>query len=442
MSHPDISFRFINNNQPKLQTVGNGNLKDVIYAVYGREISANLIEIHEKFDTFSMDGFIGKPAVCRGNRNYENYYINGRYIRNSIVSKAIEEGFAPFIMQHKYPFTAFHITIEPELLDVNVHPSKMELRFANSPYIYDCVRNAVMEALSQKELIVDATLDDKVIPPALTLPADNTNAAMTNTADSANAAVTELSESVSFTKAVTSDTDDKPARMPEPFETKRAAEYDTSVLKPDYTQLKLFERPELLKEQNKKSIKIIGQVFDTYWIIEFENNMYIIDQHAAHEKVLFERFMKRYNEHTIHTQYICPPEIIKVSLQEDNILKEHMSEFNKFGYEIESFGGDEYAISGIPADFAGASPKDLLLEILDDMSGAGVKITPDSIKDRIATMSCKAAVKGNNKLSYAEARELIDELMELDNPYNCPHGRPTLITMSKYELEKKFKRII
>lgn len=442
MSHPDISFRFINNNQPKLQTVGNGNLKDVIYAVYGREISANLIEIHEKFDTFSMDGFIGKPAVCRGNRNYENYYINGRYIRNSIVSKAIEEGFAPFIMQHKYPFTAFHITIEPELLDVNVHPSKMELRFANSPYIYDCVRNAVMEALSQKELIVDATLDDKVIPPALKLPADNTNTAMTNTTDSANAAVTNTADSVSFTKAVTSDTDDKPARMPEPFETKRAAEYDTSVLKPDYTQLKLFERPELLKEQNKKSIKIIGQVFDTYWIIEFENNMYIIDQHAAHEKVLFERFMKRYKEHTIHTQYISPPEIIKVSLQEDNILKEHMSEFNKFGYEIESFGGDEYVISGIPADFAGASPKDLLLEILDDMSGAGVKITPDSIKDRIATMSCKAAVKGNNKLSYAEARELIDELMELDNPYNCPHGRPTLITMSKYELEKKFKRII
>ena len=442
MSHPDISFRFINNNQPKLQTVGNGNLKDVIYAVYGREISANLIEIHEKFDTFSIDGFIGKPAVCRGNRNYENYYINGRYIRNSIVSKAVEEGFAPFIMQHKYPFTAFHITIEPELLDVNVHPSKMELRFANSPYIYDCVRNAVMEALSQKELIVDATLDDKVIPSALTEPADNTNAAMTNTAESANAAVTEQSESVSFTKAVTSDTYDKPTRMPEPFETKRAAEYDTTVLKPDYTQLKLFERPELLKEQNKKSIKIIGQVFDTYWIIEFENNMYIIDQHAAHEKVLFERFMKRYNEHTIHTQYISPPEIIKVSLQEDNILKEHMSEFNKFGYEIESFGGDEYVISGIPADFAGASPKDLLLEILDDMSGTGVKVTPDSIKDRIATMSCKAAVKGNNKLSYAEARELIDELMELDNPYNCPHGRPTLITISKYELEKKFKRII
>ena len=425
MSHPDISFRFINNNQPKLQTVGNGNLKDVIYAVYGREISANLIEIHEKFDT------------------YENYYINGRYIRNSIVSKAVEEGFAPFIMQHKYPFTAFHIAIEPELLDVNVHPSKMELRFANSPYIYDCVRNAVMEALSRKELIVDAVLDDKVVPSVLASPADNAASVKEKTADNTeSAAIEKTPDSVSFTKAVPVHTDDRPARMPEPFETKRAAEYDTTALKPDYTQLKLFDRPELLKEENKKSIKIIGQVFDTYWIIEFENNMYIIDQHAAHEKVLFERFMKRYNEHTISTQYISPPEIIKVSLQEDNILKEHMAEFNKFGYEIESFGGDEYAISGIPADFAGASPKDLLLEILDDMSGAGVKITPDSIKDRIATMSCKAAVKGNNKLSYAEARELIDELMELDNPYNCPHGRPTLITMSKYDLEKKFKRII
>ena len=438
MSHPDISFRFINNNQPRLQTVGNGNLKDVIYAVYGREISANLIEIHEKFDTFSIDGFIGNPAICRGNRNYENYYINGRYIRNSIVSKAVEEGFAPFIMQHKYPFTAFHIAIEPELLDVNVHPSKMELRFANSPYIYDCVRNAVMEALSRKELIVDAVLDDKVVPPA-----DNAASVKEETADNTeSSAIKKTPDSVSFTKAVPVHTDNRPARMPEPFETKRAAEYDTTALKPDYTQLKLFDRPELLKEENKKSIKIIGQVFDTYWIIEFENNMYIIDQHAAHEKVLFERFMKRYNEHTISTQYISPPEIIKVSLQEDNILKEHMAEFNKFGYEIESFGGDEYAISGIPADFAGASPKDLLLEILDDMSGAGVKITPDSIKDRIATMSCKAAVKGNNKLSYAEAHELIDELMELDNPYNCPHGRPTLITMSKYDLEKKFKRII
>ena len=442
MSHPDISFRFINNNQPKLQTVGNGNLKDVIYAVYGREISANLIEIHEKFDTFSMDGFIGKPAVCRGNRNYENYYINGRYIRNSIVSKAIEEGFAPFIMQHKYPFTAFHITIEPELLDVNVHPSKMELRFANSPYIYDCVRNAVMEALSQKELIVDATLDDKVIPPALTLPADNTNATMTNTSDSANAAVTEPSESVSFTKAVTSDTDDKPARMPEPFETKRAAEYDTSVLKPDYTQLKLFERPELLKEQNKKSIKIIGQVFDTYWIIEFENNMYIIDQHAAHEKVNYERFVKRFKEQSIESQYLNPPLVVTLNMDEQAKLRANEEYFTKYGFEIEPFGGREYCISAVPANLYGFHEEELFLEMLDNLSGEGAKDAFDLFTARLATMACKSAVKGNHQMSALEADKLIDELLTLDNPYNCPHGRPTVIAMTKTEIEKKFKRIV
>ena len=443
MSHPDISFRFINNNQPKLQTVGNGNLKDVIYAVYGREISANLIEIHEKFDTFSIDGFIGKPAVCRGNRNYENYYINGRYIRNSIVSKAIEEGFAPFIMQHKYPFTAFHITIEPELLDVNVHPSKMELRFANSPYIYDCVRNAVMEALSQKELIVDATLDDKVIPPALTLPADNTNAAMTNTSDSANAAVTEPSESVSFTKAVTSDTDDKPARMPEPFETKRAAEYDTSVLKPDYTQLKLFERPELLKEQNKKSIKIIGQVFDTYWIIEFENNMYIIDQHAAHEKVKYERLMKQFHEKSVISQRLMPPIIVSLTGQEESILHTYEDAFSQLGFEIEAFGGNEYALRSVPVDLYGCSERELFLAVLDELSQeTGNRGSFQVIEEKIASMSCKAAVKGNNRLSLQEADQLIDELLTLDNPYNCPHGRPTIIAMTETDLEKKFKRIV
>lgn len=440
MSHPDISFRFINNSQPKLQTVGNDNLRDVIYAVYGRDISANLIEINEKFDTFSINGYIGKPSVCRGNRNYENYYINGRYIKNSIVSKAIEEGYAPFIMQHKYPFTAFHITIEPELLDVNVHPSKMELRFANSPYIYDCVRNAIMEALSRKELIVDAVLDDKVLP---VMKQESDAATFTKAAETVPVPAPAIVQPVPpMPVTPAKPVQPQPVRMPEPFETRRAAVYDTGKLKPDYEQLKLFDRPELLKEENKKSIKIIGQVFDTYWIIEFEKNMYIIDQHAAHEKVLFERFMKRYKEHNISTQFISPPEIIKVSMQEAVILKDNMQEFGKFGYEIESFGGDEYAISGIPADFAGASPKDLLLEILDDLSGAGQKSTPESIKDRIATMSCKAAVKGNNKLSYAEAKELIDELMELDNPYNCPHGRPTLITISKYDLEKKFKRII
>ena len=441
MSHPDISFRFINNNQPKIQTVGNGSLKDVIYIIYGRDIAANLIEIDQNFDSFTIKGFVGKPVICRGNRNYENYYINGRYIRSNIVAKAIEEAYAPFIMQHKYPFTSFHITIEPELLDVNVHPSKMELRFANAPYVFDSVKSVVHEGLSHKELIVDVTIDSPKKPEPYRAPE-----------------VKPLSGIVNFTKAPEPDktfiphkplsghsvssSPVKPQRMPEPFETRRAAEYNTESLKPQYEQLELFERPGLLKEENKKDIRIVGQVFDTYWIIEFEKNMYIIDQHAAHEKVLFERFMKRYNERSITTQYLSPPVIFSVTMQEENLLKSNMEYFTSIGFEIESFGGNEYAIRGIPADFSAAKPDELLLEILDELSSDAGKTTPETIKDKIATMSCKAAVKGNNRLTQAEVKELINELMELENPYNCPHGRPTMITMSKYELEKKFKRII
>lgn len=471
MSHPDISFRFINNNQPKLQTVGNGSLKDVIYAVYGRDIASNLIEIDRVFDSFKIKGYIGKPVICRGNRNYENYYINGRYIKSPIVAKAVEEAYAPYIMQHKYPFTSFHITIEPELLDVNVHPSKMELRFANGPYIFDSVKKALSDALTGRELIVDASVDYKA-PAAKPLPGivnftgakpvpddfvphkplsghskENGQRPLRNLQTGSAAVTSGADEHVipETDKSVTPAADErpqKPERMPEPFETRRAAVYDTESLKPHYEQLELFERPELLKEENKKDIRIVGQVFDTYWIIEFEKNMYIIDQHAAHEKVLFERFMKRYDERKITTQYLSPPVIFSVTMQEDNILSENMDYFVQSGFEIESFGGSEYAVRGIPADFSAAKPEELLLEILDELVTDTKKATPDTIKDKIATMSCKAAVKGNNRLSEAEAKELISELMELDNPYNCPHGRPTMITISKYELEKKFKRII
>lgn len=436
LSHPEISFRLIVNNQPKLQTMGNGNLKDVIYTVFGRDITANLIEINREFDSFTIKGFIGKPVVCRGSRSHENYYINGRYIKNSIVAKAIEEAYAPFIMQHKYPFTALHIDIAPELLDVNVHPSKMELRFANAPYLFDALKNALSEALSRRELIPEVTVNAPKPTPSK-----------------------ERSNAVNFTKAEARETEvakaetrkpevsvrQKKEKLPEPFETHRAAKYSETVKAAQESraeQLELFERPELLKEQNKKDIRIIGQVFDTYWIMEFEKSMYIVDQHAAHEKVLFEEFMKRYGERLIATQYISPPVIVSVTMQEENILRENIGHFTDFGFELESFGSGEYSISGIPADFSKADPKELLLEILDDLAQDLKRSTPETVKDKIATMACKAAVKGNNRLSHSEAEALLVRLMELENPYNCPHGRPTMITMSKYELEKKFKRIV
>lgn len=442
LSHPEISFRFIVNNQPKLQTMGSGSLKDVIYTVFGRDITANLIELDRCFDSFTVKGFIGKPTVCRGSRSHENYYINGRYIKNGIVAKAIEEAYAPFIMQHKYPFTALHIDIEPELLDVNVHPSKMELRFANAPYLFDSLKSALSDALSHRELIPEVTVDvSKDKPPAAL--------AVSKTASGETAvSAAGLEPAFNFTKAVQEKTEPavfSKVKMPEPFETKRAAKYEEAVKAQNENkaeQLELFERPELLKEQNKKDIRIVGQVFDTYWIMEFEKNMYIVDQHAAHEKVLFEEFMKRYEERAITTQYISPPVIVSVTMQEENILRGNTDCFKEFGFELESFGSGEYSVSGVPADFAKTEPKELLLEILDDLAQDYKKSTPETVKNKIATMACKAAVKGNNRLSANEAEALLAKLMELENPYNCPHGRPTMITMSKYELEKKFKRIV
>lgn len=491
MSHPEISFRFIQNNQPKIQTTGNGNLKDVIYTIFGRDITSQLVEIEGEFEHFTVKGYIAKPVVSRSNRNFENYYINGRYIKSAIIMKAIENAYEPFMMQHKYPFTAFHINIEPDQLDVNVHPSKMELRFSNGQYIYESISQCITKALSQRQLIPDIVLNDtkktnKVVveravvkmpevSPQKTSPQKmQQNILVRNTAEAVKQEVTKTEPEISETgktESIKSETvkvspvsteqikpeilknepvksdavkfecaKPVPTRAPEPFEVKRTALYNEQL--PKYEQLELCEQPILLEKEHKKDIKIIGQVFDTYWIIEFENNMYVIDQHAAHEKVLYEKFINTYNQRTILTQQLIPPVVLEVTGEEEIIIKDNFNYFTDFGFEIEEFGSNSFVLRGIPADFTESDPSKLFREILDSLTDESFKKTPDTIKDRIATMACKAAVKGNNRLSYAEAAELINKLMDLENPYNCPHGRPTMITMSKYELEKKFKRII
>ncbi len=456
MSHPDIAFRFIQNNQPKLQTSGNGNLKDVIYAIYGREITGELVELEGSYEHFTVKGYVAKPVVARSNRNFENYYINGRYIKSAIIMKAVEAAYAPFMMQHKYPFTAFHITIEPDQLDVNVHPSKMELRFSNGQYIYESLTDCITKALTKKELIPEVSIEEKpkrVINPNIQQIKQPQPVITKQTTEWIPKAPSELKikePEIVYSPKEREEVKQTAVRAPEPFEVNRIANQEqqkplqenTNQEENKYEQLQMFPESKLLKEEHKKDIKIIGQVFDTYWIIQFEQNMYIIDQHAAHEKVLYEQFMKTYDERKISTQYLNPPVIIELTGIEETVLKENWEYFEGFGFEIEEFGGDSYAIRGIPADFTESSPKEMLLEILDSLTEDSFKKTPESIKDRIATMSCKAAVKGNNRLSSQEASELINKLMMLENPYNCPHGRPTMIKMSKYELEKKFKRII
>lgn len=447
LSHPDISFRFISNNQNKLHTSGNMNLKDIIYNVYGRDITNNLYEISGKSQDIEASGFIGKPMVVRGNRTYENYYINGRYIKSSIITKAIEDAYKGFIMPHNYPFSAIHFKINPAIIDVNVHPTKMELRFSNNEYIYNFVYDTCLKALNSKELIAEVSVLDPVtvkmqeapvvrnVMPDVKLPEKNVSDSMpckteTKFAESAKAEI-------------------KPKRLPEPFEIKGSLQmvkedkvrYEAVTKSEPPKQMNLFEN-KLLDENSRNKYRIIGQLFDTYWLIEFEDKFYMMDQHAAHEKVLYERTMNKLHDKTIGTQMILPPIVLSLNMHEEEIYKTNQDIFKRLGYEIEEFGGNEYKVTGIPAGLPKMDYKQLLIDVLDGLSEESASKDPDIITEKVASMSCKAAVKGNNRLSFNEAFELMDELMKAENPYNCPHGRPTLIMMSRYEIEKKFKRIV
>lgn len=473
LSHPDISFRFINNNQNKLHTSGNMNLKDIIYGVYGRDITSNLMEISGKTQDVEITGFIGKPVICRGNRGYENYYINGRYIKSSIITKAIEEAYKGYIMPHNYPFTAIHFKINPSIMDVNVHPTKMELRFSKNEFVYRFVLETVKECLANRELAARVKLPDPVKQQQFTKSPENIKQTeksyvqentdskpyqaprieppresfYNSTEFSVKQKTVNEKQTTGFIKNITDYTKMPPTRLPEPFEIKRSDEMikeDKKIYeaekKQEAEQLSMFDTP-LMSGKAKADYRIIGQLFETYWLIEYEDKFYMMDQHAAHEKILYERFMNHLKVKDMDTQMIMPPVIIELNMQQEDAYKRNKQAFSRLGFEIEEFGGNAYKVNGLPAGLPNINLKQMLIDMIDGLTDDN-STDLDIITERVATMSCKAAVKGNNKLSFEEAKELIEELMQAENPYNCPHGRPTLIVMSKYEVERKFKRIL
>ena len=532
LSHPEISIRLIVNNQSCLHTSGNHNLKDIIYTIYGREIAANLLPVEVSNGMVKVSGFIGKPVIARGNRNFENYFINGRYIKSGLVSKAIEDGYKSYMMQHKYPFTLLHLTVEPEYIDVNVHPSKMELRFKDGENMYRVICQAVMDALSGKELIPNVSLmsereerelekketaaaGNPILGSGMNTPAKNAHGpepfehrrmeamgireerpaygekkqeskwilppkpltrelppervpaqVQQNLADKVWSHEAQSGQNLSgkmtqAEKSTLSELDGQPQAAENTPQTEKlstpvgqaasdgqtaisSAPIEENVLaeKPaPPTQMEMFDN-RLLSESARKRHRLIGQVFETYWLVEYDGSLYIIDQHAAHEKVLFEKNFASLKTREYTSQLVSPPIILTLSLQEADLLKRHMKVFTDIGFEIEPFGGNEYAVRAVPDNLFSLAKKDLLMELIDGLSDDSMGKNVESIYDRIATMSCKAAVKGNNELSFAEADKLIDELLKLENPYNCPHGRPTIVAISKYEMEKKFKRIV
>ena len=439
LSHPDISFKFINNNQTKLHTSGNGNRKDIIYHIFGREISSSLLDVKHECEYFKVEGFIGKPVITRGNRNYENYFINGRYVKSNILSRAIEEAYKSFLMQHQYPFTVLYFTFFSEL-DVNVHPTKMELRFDNNNEIYVELCDTIYAILSHKEMIPEAPVDSTPAPKKIVHeykepipePFEKRRINEVRAAESRSVYGQSVTSAVKDYSAI-----EPAAKAPETSTAYEPAQVVTGTQQTLGDYDKVF-----LTESAKKQFSIIGQLFKTYWLIEFEDKLYIIDQHAAHEKVLYEKTMARLANKDFTSQRISPPIVMTHDARECEMLEKYRPQIEQFGYEVEHFGGKEYMISAIPDNLFNIDMKDLFIEMLDDFSNATGRQTPDIITEKVASMSCKAAVKGNDKLTLPEINKLIDELLSLDNPYNCPHGRPTIISMSKYEIEKKFKRIV
>lgn len=439
LSHPDISFKFINNNQTKLHTSGNGNRKDIIYHIFGREISSSLLAVKHECEYFKVEGFIGKPVITRGNRNYENYFINGRYVKSNILSRAIEEAYKSFLMQHQYPFTVLYFTFFSEL-DVNVHPTKMELRFDNNNEIYVELCDTIYAILSRKEMIPEVPVDSTPAPKKIV---HEYKEPIPEPFEKRRINEVRAAESRSvYGQSVTSAVKDYSAIEPAVKTPKTSTAYEPAQAVTG-TQQTLGDYDKVfLTESSKKQFSIIGQLFKTYWLIEFEDKLYIIDQHAAHEKMLYEKTMARLANKDFTSQRISPPIVMTLDARECEMLEKYRPQIEQFGYEVEHFGGKEYMISAIPDNLFNIDMKDLFIEMLDDFSNATGRQTPDIITEKVASMSCKAAVKGNDKLTLPEINKLIDELLSLDNPYNCPHGRPTIISMSKYEIEKKFKRIV
>lgn len=550
LSHPNVSFKFINNGQTKLHTSGNGNKKDLIYHVFGRDITSSLIEIKQKTDLFEIDGFIGKPNVSRGNRNYENYFINGRYIKSALLSKAIEEGYKGFMMQHQYPFCVLYISMNSELIDVNVHPTKMELRFSQNDVIYKSLYEIIRNALTHKEFIQQVPIKEEKKPETREIVKNapepfevrrlsearpepskivstsaprrsgsflderkindirkavsvdspyerkypdmvressgfekknaqsnpETNSANNVASSSASSVFERLAkrpaeaavkaQNVEVKVDIFPTTQNKNAtheilgernQIPreQEIQTENAASVTVVTEVAEQTQTVESQVPEVYEQQQlealdtgfltesaRKKHKIIGQLFDTYWLIEYEEKLFIIDQHAAHEKVLYEQTMEKLKAKSFDSQAISPPIILTLDNEEVATLKKYEKEIANFGYEIEPFGGKEYAITAIPADFSDVDMKSMFIDMLDDFANISGEQGPILIMEKVASMSCKAAVKGHNRLSVEEATHLIDTLLRLENPYQCPHGRPTIISMTKYELEKKFKRIV
>lgn len=507
LSRPDVAFQFIMNGQVRFHTSGNGDIKEILYRIYGREIIKELIPFSASAEGLEIQGFLGSPSVVRSNRNFEFFFVNGRYIKSPLLSKGLEAGYKAYLMQHKFPFALLHFTIDPDRIDVNVHPSKMEIRFHDQPGLYAFLEEQIRGALRRREMIPDVTLEEKPARPAvvqkpaakeekteapsslqdnrqrieeslISRPEDKVSAPPEKEPAPASEKETRTAETRTAESGIPRPADKMAAPVPEekstaaqrigggdtagsaggkvhpprtrpeapqPFETRRLSQMlreEEGVYQVQETrQMELFEE-KLLTKEAVQSYRILGQVFDTYWLAQYEDKLLFIDQHAAHEKVKYEALVSKMKNGAVDSQMLTPPLVLNLSAREAHLLERYASYFAELGFEIEDFGGNAFTVRSVPCDLYGHYEKDFLEAILDELEEEPPHGAPAVIAEKLASMACKSAVKGNHTMTCREMEALLDQLLKLENPYHCPHGRPTIITMSKYELERKFKRIV
>ena len=466
MSKPDIAFRFISNNQVKFHTSGNGNIREIIYRIFGKDFIQEIIPIQKKGDGIEIQGFLGKPTLNRSNRNFETCFINGRFVKSTFLYKAIEEGYKAYLMQHKFPFAVLYFTIDTEKVDVNVHPTKMDIRITDSQIYYNFIVDAIAETLKQHEMIPDMEQAEALQKPAKpqALPKnllpesfeqkriENTNVKedfsyITNRIFGEEDGLTSTKESNSCTKENTSQITSSYTQNKKSNDTKFNIENElithqnSSENIINATQMNLFDE-KIIKQENKDKFEILGQIFQTYWIVRYEDKLLFVDQHAAHEKVKYEKLIHAFHTGEIISQTLQPPMILHLTQKEESVLEEYHEYFKSLGFVWEDFGSHSIAMREMPLELYGKSEKRFFEDILDELVENGCKGTPEVVQEKIASMACKSAVKGNQSMNHAEMKGLLEQLFALENPYHCPHGRPTIISMSKADLEKKFKRIV
>ena len=432
LSHPEVSFSFINNQKERFSTSGNGELSDVIYRIFGKDIYDRLLKVDVSADGLKLYGYICRPEYNLGTRENEIFFVNKRYVKSKILTVSLEEGFKGYLMQHRFPFCVLMLSEDPSMMDINVHPQKLEVKFSNAEFVSDFIRNAINETLKKPELIPNVTLEESPKRPVFEFESVD--------------AITKLSENeVTYEPKTEKPQEIKTSnKVALPFETVRinTETKETKEIKPTvYEQVDLFEN-HLINEEHAEEYKIIGQVFETYWLITLKDNLYIVDQHAAHEKVNYENFVSQYRNNTGCSQSIMPPVVIHLTAKQENVFLKNLEIFERIGFEIEEFGEKSYAIRSVPMNLYASSTDDLLLGLLDELMEKESVDTPEIVLEKLASMSCKAAIKGNMRISEIEMKSLMEQLMKLENPYNCPHGRPVFINITKTELEKKFKRIV